>query len=265
MTSRRRGVGVVCALALLAAACGGDNSSSDDDPSPQPAEQADQGDPKAPAATEADSPTDELAGVEVVERDVRFATEDGEELDGTLFGEGDIGIVLAHMRGRDQSTWAEFARTAAIEGYQVLTFDFRGYGTSTGVKDSNLDVDLIAAINLARVSGVSEVVVMGASMGATASINVASRLDLAGAASLSAPAEFIGLDALDVAGEVAEPLLVITAENDQPYADTALELDQQASSSQLHVLQGRAHGTNLFADHGPELTQVLLDFVATVT
>lgn len=205
----------------------------------------------------------EISGPVVAEDVIRFSTPDGEDLNATVFGEGEIGIVLAHMRGRDQSTWTDFARSAAAEGYQVLTFDFRGYGGSTGERDANLDVDLLAAVNTLADLGPTRIVVMGASMGATATVNLAARYDVAGVASLSAPANFQGLEAEGLASDVAEPLLVVVAEGDQPYADAAVAIDAGAPDSILEVFDGNAHGTNLFGEHEIALTGLLLDFVRT--
>ncbi len=253
MISLRHGLSCALTLAVLAAACGGSFDSNAFAPplTPESAVTSSSG-----PESEVGAPT-RLDGVAV-----RFHTADDEELVGTLFGTGTRGIVLAHMRGRDETTWFDFARTASGEGYALLTFSFRGYGGSSGGRDSNLDLDLMAAINLLESTGVTQTVVMGASMGATATINVASRLSLAAVVSLSAPGEFIGLDALDIAAQVAEPLLLVVAENDQPYADAALAMAELAPAGQLRVFDGNSHGTNLFADHQSELTTLLLAFAA---
>ncbi len=164
------------------------------------------------------------------------------------------------MRGADRSTWEPFAATAAGNGFRVLTFDFRGYGGSDGERDTMLDVDLTAAVEHLQREGSESVMVMGASMGGTAAINVASKLDLAGAASLSAPAEFQGIPALDVADDVDEPLLLVVAEDDEPYAGAGVSISAAAPDGRLEILDGGAHGTNLFADHPNDLTMELLAF-----
>ncbi len=276
---RGRWVSLLLVGSLVAAACGGDSDDSGAAQLPVAEEQA------APTA-EAPEPADEDIAQPTVDTEssdettaapeptqapaagptiVQFATPDGETLEGAVFGDGEVGIVLAHMRGRDKTTWYDFADSAVQSGYRVLAFDFRGYGGSTGERDTDLDVDLIAAVEYLRLQGISKTVVMGASMGATATINVASRLELSGAVSLSAPGNFSGLDAAAVASSIVEPLLLVSAENDQPFADTAVEIDSVASATQLQIFAGGAHGTNLFAEYDAELTTLLLDFVAAVT
>lgn len=251
MTTNRRRRPLLAAGAvvlLIAAGCSGDDAEDASEPTPIAIETA----------------TDTVQGEatpEVATEVVRFTTDDGEQLEATVYGDGPRGVVLAHMRSRDRSTWDAFARAAAAEGLHVLAFDFRGYGGSSGERDTALDTDVLAAVELLASRGATRIVVAGASMGATAAINVASRADLAGVVSLSAPADFGALQALDVAGDVGEAMLIVTAEGDQPYADTAVALAEAAPVSQLQILGGRAHGTNLFADHQVALTQSMLSFI----
>ena len=42
------------------------------------------------------------------------------------------GRDLAHMYPADQSDWTDFAQVLAAQGYQALTFDFRGFTESEG-------------------------------------------------------------------------------------------------------------------------------------
>lgn len=263
--TRRRAAAVAAALALVVGAC---SDSADDGAAPGDA---------APAATvaeagsatepsgDADSdaaPSDEADGVPSAGVAVRFTTPDGQDLAGTMYGDGPTGVVLAHMRGRDQGTWADFAAEAAAAGHRVLTFDFRGYGQSTGTRDTELTTDLRAAIALMAREDIDRIVVIGASMGGTAAVNVAADAELAGVVTLSAPSNFMGLEAAGVAGDVGEPLLAIAAEDDAPYADDAVAITDAALTPILEILPGAAHGTNLFAEHGDALTDLLLEFIA---
>src|SRR5512132_956092 len=48
----------------------------------------------------------------------------GATLDAAVFGEGPVGIVLAHERGGSLCNWASIAPEFANAGYRVLIFDF---------------------------------------------------------------------------------------------------------------------------------------------
>tara|TARA_B100000686_G_scaffold351873_1_gene451987 strand:+ start:2876 stop:3661 length:786 start_codon:yes stop_codon:yes gene_type:complete len=192
---------------------------------------------------------------------VRFLTEDEEDIWGSIFGTGEIAIVLAHMRGRDQSSWFPFARLVSESGYKVLTFDFRGYGKSTGNRDTRMDRDLEAAIAYVRAKGAKQVILIGASMGGTAAIKLAAETNVQGVATLSAPKSFGRIDALEAASSMIVPLLLIIAENDPPFNGDARQLEKAAAATQFLEVSGQQHGTNLFAEHSDQISGVLLSFI----
>lgn len=263
------------ALALLAAACGSGGDSDVAGVSEPTTTEA------AAVSTPAESPPDpsttvgpdESAGGETLQDlpaagpasgPVVVPTADGETLTAEVFAPGAAvrgGVVLAHMRGANKETWFDFARTLASEGYTAVAFDFRGYGGSSGDRDTDLDLDIAAVVDYLRSAGVDRVFVMGASMGGTATVFEGSQLDLAGLVSLSGPSSFAGLDALGAAARLDEPALFVAAENDSPYADHARQMGE-AAGAEVVILSGHSHGTNLFGDHGPELTDLLLNFLA---
>ena len=146
---------------------------------------------------------------------ISFTTGDGVELKGKLFGEGDTGVVLAHMFSADQISWWEFGQVLADEGYMALAFDFRGYGESSGSKEINLiDVDITAALKFLRGRGASSIFLIGASMGGTASLKVAASGSVTGVVSLSAPLDFRGLNLEKK--RVRVPALLMASEEDEP-------------------------------------------------
>jgi len=187
-------------------------------------------------------------------------------LDGRVFGAGPTGVILAHMRPADQTEWFPFATELAATGeFTVLTFDFRGYGASTGGKQfDRIDTDLGAAIDYMRDSlDVEDVFLVGASMGGTAALVAGSRVDVAGIISISSPGQFPPLDALDHVGTITEPKLFITSEDDVPQARAQESFWEIAKEpKQQHIYQGSAHGTELF--DGPfaaDLKQRILAFL----
>ena len=220
---------------------------------------SDDGPPEVDPLTASISESDVKApGVDEI---IRFRTEDSEDLWGSVFGVGEIAVILTHMRGRDQTSWFPFARFVAESGYKVLTFDFRGYGKSTGTKDTRMDRDLEAAIAYMRAKGAKQVVLIGASMGGTAVIELASGSQVQGVAALSPPAEFGRINALTAVESMVIPLLLIVAENDSQYYSDARKIESAAAATQFLLVEGQQHGTNMIAEHRNEIFANLLAFL----
>jgi len=182
-----------------------------------------------------------------VSQSVSFQTTDGLTLHGHLFGNGEKLVILAHMRPSDQTSWYGFAEELAKAGYSALTFDFRGYGESEGSKElEKIDLDVEAAIETMRDKGYGVIYLVGASMGGTASLIVAARQEVAGVVAISAPADFEGLDAEAVVGQVSERKLFIASKGDTS-AMTSLErlFERAPEPKEEKVFEGSDHGTNL--------------------
>ena len=151
---RRRTAAVLLCAALLLSACGnnGASESTGTDPVVDPG------------------------------REFSFMTSDGLELEAQVWGEGNTYVILAHMRPADMTSWFDFARLLADEGYTALAFNFRGYGESDSGDEAEFSVaeDVRAAIDAATAAGASKVFVVGASMGGTGAVVAAASNDIAG-------------------------------------------------------------------------------------
>ncbi len=241
MSRRLTSLAVPLAIALLAVGCssGGGESSV----------VADRG------------PSGEGASTNVIE----IATVDGEMLAATASTVNDavVTVVLAHMRGADRSTWDPIIGDLNDAGYATLAFDFRGYGDSTGARDTSLDVDLAAAVGQARSDGAAKVVVVGASMGGTAVLATGADLGVDGAVAISAPGRFLGLDGFAGASAFDIPILLIDSENDQPYVADLAKIAADTDTS-LVTFTGSAHGTAIFRDHDAEITAEILSYIDLV-
>jgi len=219
-----------------------------------------------------------IATAESVAREVSFpaqfsttpAPDDADRepivLDGRIFGDGEVGIILAHMRPADQSSWWDFATQLAATGdYTVLTFDFRGYGESTGEKQfDRIDTDLEAAYAYMRSDlDIDEIFVVGASMGGTAALVAGPRLDTAGIVSISSPSQFPDIDAEQTVGDITEPKLFITSQDDVPaYRSHEIFWERSQPPKERHIFPGDAHGTDILAtEHGPELERRIIGFI----
>lgn len=195
---------------------------------------------------------------------VSFITKDGVSLKGRLFGKSEVGVVLAHMYPTDQTSWYGFARTLADKGYRALTFDFRGYGESGGKKDiSQIDKDVEAALRFLIDKGIKKVFLVGASMGGTASLKVASRENVPGVVSISGPTEFRGLSIRTELSQIKAPKLFIVSRDEHSNAESSQEqYNKTPEPKEIKLLSGNAHGTFIFdTPQKEELEKAILEFL----
>jgi len=207
---------------------------------------------------------------------VTFTTSDDVQLAGTLFGNGNVAVVLAHQGtpGADQTTWHGFGTLLAERGYTALAFDFRGIGESGGTPDrSKLDTDLSSALQFLGDEGHEEILCFGASMGGTTCIQIAiNGHELAGLVALgSAMITGYGPNDLEVSeddlGSLTLPKAFIAAENDTHLVvgDITRMYEASPEPKALYLLPGSAHGTDLFKTAaGSELTTILLGFLEDI-
>lgn len=207
-------------------------------------------------------------------RAVSFESSDGVKIEGRLFGEGDVGVVLSHMLPADQTSWWDFAQTLAGRGYMALTYDFRGYcpggaaGCSKGTKDvAAIWQDVMGAIRFLRSQGAVRIVLMGASMGGTASLIAAAEegSGVRAVITLSAPMSIEGLvaDAGVLTRITAAKLFVAGVGDPTGAADAAQQLyDRSPPPKRLEILPSNDHGTDLLTgSQGGILSTLMLGYV----
>jgi pimeloyl-ACP methyl ester carboxylesterase len=196
---------------------------------------------------------------------VSFPTEDGGLLYGDVYGKGARGVVLAHGGRFNKESWKAQALRLEAAGFQVLAFDFRGYGKSKGPGDTApmsapLQLDVLAAVRYLRANGAKSVSVVGGSMGGGA----------AGAASIaSQPGEidrvvFLAAYPDGPAEKLKCASLFIVAKDDAsedgprlPHIRAAYE--KAPEPKKLIVLDGSAHAQFLFQTDQSErvMTEIL--------
>lgn len=211
------------------------------------------------AACSEDTPTADCA-----DGDVEFESADGIPLCGRHYGNGEVTVVLAHMRPSDQESWAPLAETLAEEGYSAFTFNFRGYAPSGGDRELGLiDLDLGGALDYLATLGVERPVLVGASMGGTAAVKVAANRDVAGVIAYSAPKDIEGLSAVEFIDRATAPLLVVVAEDDtSARLDGAAIYDAANEPKLFEVYTGGEHGTDLvFGQHSELVEARILEFL----
>ena len=151
--------------------------------------------------------------------DLQFRAADGTRLVGHRFGSGKTFVVLAHQYGGDLCQWVPYAKRLASMGYTALAFDLRGFGRSQkryGDALIRYDRDVVAAAKLARSLGARKVTLIGASLGANATVAAGAAITppVDGLVSLSAPGTF-RQDAIAAATHLSVPALFAAGQVDE--------------------------------------------------
>lgn len=205
---------------------------------------------------------------------VRFRVAGGVELEGRVFGSGNVGVVLAHMRPADQSQWLGFAALLADNGYLVLTYDRRGVcpggelGCSGGSGSEPGWEDLAFAVDLLREEGASRVVVGGASLGAMESLYALSQgLDADGLIWVSGADLYGGVPVTEQLQGVRVPKLLMAGEFDSDAVALRPEVERAAlPPKDVVLLDTGEHGTDILEFGDPAVADVfrqsILDFLA---
>ena len=240
------------AFLFLLASCGS-GAASQATPVPTP----------RPTPTQGITPTPTIP--DVPSRMVFFQTSDHVKLGGLLYGQGKAVVICSHELRTTKVIWSVsgIPQRLATRGYEVLAYDFRGNGDSQGQPDvSQIAVDLNAAVTFARQQGATKIVLLGSSMGGTATLKVASGTRVDAVISLSAPQNFsITLSNADIKA-ISAPKLFINSENDDYASDTMHMYEAANAPKEIHMYPGAAHGTSIFdTDNATDLTQRILDFV----
>jgi pimeloyl-ACP methyl ester carboxylesterase len=183
-----------------------------------------------------------------------------------VLGHGPAGVVLSNQSDRNLCSWLPFGRVLAAHGFQVVLYD---YGIA-----GNFNDDIAAAVRELHRLGAKRVALLGASVGARASLVAAGgiRPPVAGVVSLSAERTLQGggVDVLPAVARLRVPVLLVTARQD-PYGSTgaAPELYRalaHAPSRQLLVVDGEAHGEDLLSGPtGRRVQRAVLAFLQRTT
>jgi uncharacterized protein len=210
---------------------------------------------------------------------VTFEAADGVELVGRLSGDGDVGVVLAHM-GRPGDTlldWAPLSRKLAERGYMALAYNRRGVCTtpdrecSAGFGDfASSWNDVVGAASYLRARGAKKVVLVGASIGAMASLHALAE----GAVAASAFIEIGGVNhesgysfsRRNLQALAGHKLFISSVDDTYDAASAAREWHRWANEpKQLELLPGAEHGTDMLLPGQPTarpLTELVLEFLA---
>ncbi len=194
--------------------------------------------------------------------EVSFITDDQATIYADFQKRGGHAIVLAHGAIFNKESWGVFGRVLSDKNYSLLAIDFRGYGKSTSGKQSHgFYKDILAAIQFLKAQqGISQITVLGASMGGAAA---------AKASVYAQPGDIKQLILLSPASiyqpEKLKGAILFIASEDEYLVDALQALYRQAPEpKKLVLIPGNAHAQHIFKTSQAELlTKTITDFLAT--
>jgi len=216
-----------------------------------------------------------------VSRNVQIRSE-GETLHGDLYGEvpAKRAVVLVHGQGWDADGWRDVAPRFVARGIPALALNLRGHGASSGTRVAmgklvdgewrseeqpsaqswSPIADVAAAMAMLREQGVTEVALVGASLGGHAVLGSSSSADVECVVSISAPV--IATPDEAVRRITARKLFVCANEDHaMPHVLRAFEVAQNPKT--LLAFGGREHARGMFAaPYGDEAIDAVVGFVA---
>lgn len=189
-----------------------------------------------------------------------FSSADGGIVHANYFYSGSKAIVLAHGAIFNKESWPELTRSLLKNNISVLAIDFRGYGESTaGNRPADKYEDILAAVQFLHAQqGISQISVLGASMGGSAA---------AKAVIHSSPGNINQLILLSPA-TVTEPeklkgtVLYIASKNERIINAIKTQFQKTPAPKQLKLIEGKAHAQHIFkTEKNTMLTELIIHFL----
>jgi len=201
-----------------------------------------------------------FSSVNILAKEVIFPTVDNASIQADFTLRGPVGIILAHGAAFDKDSWGGIRERLIDKDFTVLAINFRGYGKSTlGDKQGALYEDILAGAQYLKEQGITQIGILGASMGASA----------AAEASVESEDKEINRMILLSPAFIAEPeklkgyLLFIASEDEPSINAIKANFDEAPNNPKtLEILSGREHAQYIFTTKQKStLTHLILTFL----
>jgi uncharacterized protein len=216
-----------------------------------------------PAAGATPTPSPSATPVVTVQT-VNFTTQDGVTLAGALYGQGTHAVILSNEGNNASAPWQPVAEQLGANGYLVLSYAYRPTDANYDGLAAHALTDLRAAIAFLRARPITQLVLVGASLGALVSLKVATTQRCDALVAISSPLGYQDVQLTDdEMHHLVVPKLFVTSVDNPPFTSDTLHLfAMSAQPKEKEVYPGEAHGTDLFGGaSGADLMRVLLRFV----
>jgi uncharacterized protein len=209
------------------------------------------------------SPSSTVPSV-ILPQPVSFTTADGVTLTATLYGHGQQAVILSNEGDNASAPWRPVAQELAAHGYLVLSYAYRPSDAAFDGLAAHALADLRAAIAFMRTHSITQLILIGASLGALVSLKAATTVHCDGLVAISAPMGYQDVQLRDAdLVRLVMPKLFVTSADNQPFAADTLHLFAVAPQPKEQlVYPDDAHGTSLLiGPSGTDLLDALLAFV----
>lgn len=190
------------------------------------------------------------------ENKLTLTTQDGIKLSARYYSSNsEKGVILLHMLDNKKESYDLFAQSLNKEGYAVIAVDLRGHGESElNWKDFRLEefkgmvFDAKAAHNYLLEKGITNVAIIGASIGSNTAINYAAEAEISTVILLSPGLDYRGVGSAQAIQNYQNPVFIaVSKEDEYSYESSKALFDLiQSNERELKVYDGNLHGTNMF-------------------
>ncbi|KKR10407.1 MAG: hypothetical protein UT37_C0002G0016 [Parcubacteria group bacterium GW2011_GWA2_39_18] len=209
---------------------------------------------------------------------IKLLSEDNLNLVGNYYpSESDTkGVLLLHIYRRSKEDWKDFAELLNRAGYKVLAMDLRGHGESEGdiqkifSQDSSLIIskDVGLAVDFLKKDGAKNIFIIGASIGANAALIYGAKYGPAGIALLSPGFDYHGINIEVSMKNYSSPIFLVASEDDSYSAQTVkkiYDVSPALKNDKALILYKKAgHGTNMFGQEFPDLSERLVEWLNSI-
>jgi acetyl esterase/lipase len=192
---------------------------------------------------------------------VQVEASDGLALSGDYYalpGDGPA-VLLLHQLYTTRVSWNPVIPSLLASGYRVLNVDLRGYGGTRGkINWSQAQVDTRTWVQWLRAQpGVTNVFIMGSSMGSNLALVGCAQTVCSGAVAISPGRLVYGVYTEDAVAS-GIPALLVYAERD-PYPRRSVPYLQELEGANVEVIaySGRDHGMLLFGTQADLIAQII--------
>lgn len=181
-----------------------------------------------------------------------FAGGNGHQVEAFTTGTGPVGVVLAHQSNGDLCQWSAIWPFFSGQDYTVMAITMGG----------GIDTDVAKAVEQLRAKGLKKIVLIGASMGGTASLAAAGEVSppVQAVVSLSGPAAYGSADAFSAVKKFQVPVAYFAGGQDSEFATDAQKMYDATGEpdKSLKIIADTAdHGVDLW----PEVKDDVFAFI----